>query len=99
MAPRITYRRQVSYNTDSNRIKKIKTPGGRVIAQYVTKKASPRVCGEPGCGKKLTGLPTLRPYKYSSLKRRENRVSRAYGGSLCGECVKTRFIKKNKNEK
>lgn len=63
------------------------------MAQYTTKRPNPRICGEPGCRKPLTGLPVLRPYKYKLLKKRENRVSRAYGGSLCGNCVKSRIIR------
>ena len=63
------------------------------MAQYLFKRANPRVCGEAGCGKPLTGLPVLRPNKYKLLKKRENRVSRAYGGSLCANCVKNRIVR------
>ena len=63
------------------------------MAQYLSKISSVRICGEAGCRKPLTGLPTLRPNKYKLLKKRENRVSRAYGGSLCSNCVKNRIIR------
>lgn len=32
----------------------------------------------------------LRPKKYKNLKKREKTVSRAYGGSLCSNCVRQR---------
>ena len=32
MVARVTYRRQNSFNTRSNKIRKTKTPGGRVVA-------------------------------------------------------------------
>jgi large subunit ribosomal protein L34e len=37
MVQRITYRRRLSYNTPRNKIRKIRTPGSRIVAQYVKK--------------------------------------------------------------
>jgi len=91
MAPRITYRRQTSYNTRSNKIRKVKTPGGQVLAHYVNKKSKAPACGV--CKKPLSGIPNLRPTKYKLLKKRERRVSRPYGGSLCGQCVRERVVR------
>ena len=34
MVNRVTYRRQVTYNTRSNKIRKVKTPGGKLVALY-----------------------------------------------------------------
>ena len=42
------------------------------------------------CGKALIGLPRLRPIEYRRLKQREKRVNRAYGGSRCAGCVRSR---------
>ena len=36
---RVTYRRRKSYNTKSNKIAKHRTPGGRLVAKYLRKKA------------------------------------------------------------
>jgi hypothetical protein len=35
---RVTYLRRKSYNTKSNKIRKIRTPGGRLTAQYIKKR-------------------------------------------------------------
>jgi len=91
MAPRVTYRRQVAYNTASNKIRKVKTPGGRVLAHYVNKKATGVLCGV--CRTPLSGIPKLRPHLYKLLKKRDRRVSRPYGGSLCGKCVRDRIVR------
>jgi len=51
---RVTYRKRHSYNTKSNKIRVVKTPGGRHVAQYVAKKAMPVKCGLTG--KALLGV-------------------------------------------
>jgi large subunit ribosomal protein L34e len=85
MAQRITYRRQCSYNTRSNKIRKIKTPGGRVIAQHVAKKSN--------LSKKLGGIKTYRSGELARLSRRQKTVSRAYGGVLSASEVKERILR------
>lgn len=37
---RVTYRRRTSYNTLSNKIKKTRVPGGRLVAHYVGKRSN-----------------------------------------------------------
>ncbi len=54
---RVTYRRRHSYNTRSNRIRKVKTPGGKLAVQYVTKAAKGVACGD--CGNALQGVRAL----------------------------------------
>ena len=54
MAQRVTYRRRLSYNTKSNKVKKVKTPGGRLVIQYIHKRANGPKCGD--CGSKLPGV-------------------------------------------
>ena len=51
---RITYRRRHSYNTRSNKIRKLKTPGGKVTITYLTKNAAGVKCGD--CGSRLQGV-------------------------------------------
>ena len=93
MAPRITYRRKNTYNTKSNKIRKVKTPGSKIVAQYIKKKGGFVKCGEPGCGAKLTGIKQCRSFAASNLPKRCRTVSRAYGGNLCAKCVKKRIIR------
>ena len=38
MAVRVTYRRNCSYNTLSNKIRKVKTPGGKLVVLHLKKK-------------------------------------------------------------
>ena len=94
MVQRVTYRRRLSYNTPSNKIRKVRTPGSRVVVHYVGKK--PRGVHAPhdscDCGKRINGIPKLSSHRYHSLSRRQNTVSRAYGGVLCSGCVRDRYI-------
>lgn len=54
MAQRVTYRRRLSYNTRSNRVHIVKTPGGRLTYQYTKRPANGPKCGDCGC--KLAGV-------------------------------------------
>merc|ERR1712187_670737 len=74
-----------------NKQKKVTTPGGKLIIHQLKKKAKGPHCGD--CGKKLIGVPNLRPHEYRLLKKRERRVNRAYGGSRCATCVRTRVLR------
>ncbi|CCH63139.1 hypothetical protein TBLA_0J01430 [Henningerozyma blattae CBS 6284] len=91
MAQRVTYRRRNPYNTRSNKIKVVKTPGGVLRAQHVKKLATRPKCGD--CGHALQGIATLRPRQYASISKTQKTVSRAYGGSRCANCVKERIVR------
>lgn len=91
MVARVTYRRRLSYNTKSNRIKAVRTPGNKVVAQYLSKKAQAPKCADTGVA--LYGIPALRPFQYKNLEKRKRSVSRAYGGVLSAGAVKTRIIR------
>jgi len=91
MVQRVTYRRRHSFRTTGNRVRKVKTPGGKLVVQYITKKSNIPSCGD--CGEPLRGLPATRPHKLKLLKGRERKVARAYGGSRCGQCVRQRIIR------
>ena len=91
MAERLTYRRHVRYNTKSNKRRILRTPGGKLVYHHVKKTATGPKCGD--CGKALIGIPALRPFEYRRLKKRERRVNRAYGGSRCAGCTRTRVIR------
>ncbi|KAH8552220.1 60S ribosomal protein L34-B [Umbelopsis sp. PMI_123] len=91
MAPRVTYRRRLSYNTRSNRTRVVKTPGGNLNLQYEKKPASAPRCGD--CGVKLAGIISLRPREYAQVSKTKKTVSRAYGGSRCSHCVRNRIVR------
>jgi len=88
---RLTYRRRHSYNTATNKVKKVRTPGGRLVFHYLTKKPGAPKCGD--CKKPLAGVISLRPRRLSSVSKRYKTVTRAYGGSRCHCCVKQRIIR------
>jgi large subunit ribosomal protein L34e len=88
---RVTYRRRHSYATRSNKIQKAYTPGGVIGVKYVTKKAKGVRCGD--CKKSLAGIPRLRPTEYRTIPKHDRTVSRAYGGSRCAACTRTRILR------
>ncbi|KAG2227876.1 hypothetical protein INT45_002114 [Circinella minor] len=91
MAQRLTYRRRLSYNTRSNRVKVVKTPGGKLVYQYQKKPVKAPRCGD--CGVALPGLKALRPREFSQVSKTQKSVSRAYGGSRCSHCVRSRIVR------
>uniref|UniRef100_A0A7S1TDA2 60S ribosomal protein L34 n=1 Tax=Compsopogon caeruleus TaxID=31354 RepID=A0A7S1TDA2_9RHOD len=88
---RVTRRRRSPYATKSNRIKKIKTPGGKLTVQYLKKKASRPRCGETGVI--LQGVAMGRPKQYMRMSKPKKSVSRAYGGNLCARAVRDRIVR------
>mmetsp|Transcript_149300 Transcript_149300/g.212244 ORF Transcript_149300/g.212244 Transcript_149300/m.212244 type:complete len:117 (-) Transcript_149300:93-443(-) len=88
---RITYRRSCSYNTKSNRIRAVRTPGGKMVAHWVKKSSAGPQCGETG--KRLQGLKQLRPKEYKRIPKHARTVSRAYGGVLCAQAVRDRILR------
>jgi large subunit ribosomal protein L34e len=91
MVQRLMFRRRKSYSTASNKTKVVRTPGGRLVMQFLGKKGTVPVCGDTGV--KLSGIPALRPYEYKSLAKRKRTVSRAYGGTLCASAVRQRILR------
>ncbi|KAM0936172.1 putative ribosomal protein L34Ae [Dioscorea sansibarensis] len=99
MVQRLTYRKRHSYATKSNQTRVVKTPGGylfrggKLVYQYTKKRASGPKC--PVTGKRIQGIPHLRPaeYKRSRLSRNRRTVNRAYGGVLSGSAVRERIIR------
>ncbi|KAI5844863.1 ribosomal protein L34Ae [Tricharina praecox] len=88
---RLTYRRRNPYNTRSNKVRVVKTPGGKLRYLHIKKKGSPVKCGD--CGIKLPGIPALRPREYAQISKPNKTVQRAYGGSRCANCVKDRVVR------
>ncbi len=90
MVQRLTFRRRKSYNTASNKTKIVRTPGGRLVMQFLGKKGKAPRCADTG--KQLYGIPALRPSQYRNLARRKRSVSRAYGGTLSASAVRQRYV-------
>merc|ERR1711872_1061845 len=88
---RLIYRRRNPYNTRSNKVRVIKTPGGSLRYLHIKKAGSAPKCGD--CGTKLPGIPALRPREYSQISRPKKTVQRAYGGSRCANCVRDRIVR------
>ncbi|KAJ7527526.1 hypothetical protein O6H91_16G059600 [Diphasiastrum complanatum] len=90
MVQRLTYRRRHSYATRSNQTRVVKTPGGRLVFQTAKKRAKGPKCSITG--KRIQGIPHLRPaeYKTSRLHRHRKTVNRAYGGNMSGAAVRDR---------
>ncbi|KAK7202819.1 60S ribosomal protein L34 [Myxozyma melibiosi] len=91
MAQRLAYRKRNPYNTRSNKVKVVKTPGGKLVYQHVKKIASKPKCG--GCEHFLPGIPALRPRQYATVSKPTKTVQRAYGGVYCGNCVRERIVR------
>mmetsp|Transcript_8009 Transcript_8009/g.13315 ORF Transcript_8009/g.13315 Transcript_8009/m.13315 type:complete len:118 (-) Transcript_8009:252-605(-) len=88
---RITLTRRHAYRTLTNRVKTIKTPGGKYVAQYIKKNRSGVKCGD--CKTCLPGIKHMDSKGYANAKGREKTVSRAYGGSRCHSCVRERILR------
>jgi len=91
MAQRVTLRKRNPYNTSSNRRRIVKTPGGRLVYHHIKRLATAPKCGD--CGVALPGIPALRPRQYATISKRQKTVNRSYGGSRCGDCVKSRIVR------
>ncbi|KAF9484299.1 ribosomal protein L34e [Pholiota conissans] len=91
MAQRVTLRKRQPYNTTSNRRRVVKTPGGKLVYHHLKKLGTAPKCGD--CGTGLPGVPALRPREYAVISKRQKTVQRAYGGSRCGDCVKSRILR------
>jgi len=91
MVERLVYRRRHSYNTKSNRRRIVRTPGGRLVYQYLKKPKSVPKCGQ--CKTKLRGITPARSIEKSRMSLRLKTVNRAYGGVLCHKCVKEKIVR------
>ncbi|KAJ1445144.1 ribosomal protein L34Ae, partial [Pelagophyceae sp. CCMP2097] len=88
---RVTFTRRHAYATKSNALKIVKTPGGRLVGHYHSKTRAGVKCGD--CKKSLPGIKHLASFDMKHTHKRERTVSRAYGGSRCAGCVRTRIVR------
>jgi len=64
----------------------IRTPGGKVVIHYRKRKSNPKIC--PLCKKEIHGIPKMNSSNTSKFPLSSKRISRIYGGVLCGKCLK-----------
>lgn len=69
----------------------VRTPGGRLVYQYVKKNKTVPRCGQ--CKEKLKGIRPTRPCERSRLSKRQKTVARTYGGVLCHGCLRERIVR------
>ena len=89
---RITYLRNKTYNTKSNKIRKLRLPGGRLSVQYI-KRASKGPQTYFKTKSRLSGLKRLRNPEYLALSKSQRRISRPYGGVLTPSEVKEKILR------
>ena len=89
---RVTYLRKKSYNTRSNKIRKLRLPGGRLSIQYTGKTAKgPQTASQTRS--RLSGLSRLRNPQYATLSKTKRSISRPYGGVLTPSEVKDKIMR------
>merc|ERR1739838_978284 len=88
---RVTYRRTCRYNTARNKVKITRTPGGRYVYQHQKKAGGYVHCKE--CHGRLAGIKKMRPSEKTMVAPHKRTVARAYGGNLCGGCLRTRILR------
>lgn len=89
-ASTVTYRRRNPYNTPSNRVKLVRTPGNKLRYIHVKKRGITPKCRE--CGAVLNGIKILRSAEKKRAKVGDRFVNRAYGGIQCGTCVRDKIL-------
>ncbi|KAH0483273.1 MAG: uncharacterized protein KVP18_000452 [Porospora cf. gigantea A] len=88
MVQRIHYRGSCHYNTRSNQVRVVRTPGGKRRYLDVKKTANPARCGD--CKIVLPGVPAVRSWEMKRIPKCKRSVSRVYGGNKCHKCVSER---------
>ena len=85
MSRRVSLRRRNPYNTKTNRIRRVKTPGGRLVAQHIKKTGIVRKWAT--CEIRLPGIKKFRPEEMKRAPKKNLRVTRAFGGEKCTEKI------------
>ncbi|SBT74739.1 60S ribosomal protein L34, putative [Plasmodium malariae] len=91
MAQRVHYRKHNHYNTKSNKVRPVRTPGGKLTVHVVKKKAGKPKCAD--CKTAIQGVKALRPADNRRARKKNRTVSRAYGGSICAKCIRERIMR------
>ena len=78
---RVTYKRRASYRTKGNKFRTLRTPGGKLSIQYLTKHTR---------GTRMQGVKVARPHDFKRMRGSARSVSRPYGGVLTHSAVRDR---------
>ena len=89
---RVHYLRKHTYKTRSNKIRKVRTPGGRITVQYI-KKTSKGPQTENKTRARLTGLKRMSNASNSRQNRSARRISRPYGGVVTSLDLKEKIMR------
>ena len=89
---RVHYLRKHTYSTRSNKIRKIRTPGGRLTVQYI-KKTSKGPQTAIKTRSRLSGLKKMSNSDYYRQNRSSRRISRPYGGVITPEELKEKIMR------
>ena len=87
---RYSLRRRNPYHTLRNRAVPVRTPGNKLVAQYIKKRSAGVRCAESG--EALPGIKHLNTRDLRHLTKSKRTVSRPYGGVYCAAVVKERII-------
>merc|ERR1712050_399652 len=93
MGARVNYTRQKSWNTRSNKIRQVRTPGGRLVAQYVGKRSGRPQTAIATSSQQLGGLASTRPAGVHRIPKHRRTVTRAYGGVLTHTELRQRIVR------
>merc|ERR1712091_623838 len=93
MGARVHYMRKKCYATKSNKIRQVRTPGGKLVAHLLKKKAKAPQTPLTTFNTKLGGLKRMRPHDYKQSSKSSRRISRVYGGALTHKAVRDRIIR------
>ncbi len=80
------------FKSRSNKLKYVKTPGGRTVIHYKSKKNSKVKCAK--CGKPLSGTLAKSTAKMKNLPKTAKRPTRPFGGNLCSGCMRRKLIRR-----
>ena len=81
---RVTYKRRASYRTKGNKFRTLRTPGGKLGIQYLTKHTR---------GSRMAGVKVARPAQFRKMSATSRTVARPYGGVLTHAQVKDRITR------
>eukprot|EP00757_Euglenozoa_sp_SAG-D1_P010379 gene10379-3194_t len=91
MVQRVQYRRHCSYNTAGNKIKLVKTPGGKLSTHLRRKRVRGPHCPAFLGRLRLQGTTAERPSEHTSTQKVS--VTRPYGGVLTSEQLRERITR------
>ncbi|KAI3388603.1 hypothetical protein SNEBB_003025 [Seison nebaliae] len=94
---RLTLRKRAPYSTKSNKVRKVRTPKGKLVFHYRKKIGAIPLCGDTKLP--LRGIKRSRPSSRHLMKKTKAgkhvhlKVTRAYGGVLSAPAVRERIIR------